>query len=187
MKHKRSQIFNIITVVIILLLIIPQTRKTIQVSIHKVFALFSPSIENEADRKELSTYNWTLLDKDGNEYNMVDSKDKVLFVNLWATWCPPCVAELPSLQKLYTDYSDKVTFLFVTNEEMEKVTLFLEKRDMTIPAFQPASVIPQELYSRSIPATYIIGKNGQIHVDKRGAANWNSDSVRNLLDNLLQE
>ncbi len=187
MKIKKSQIYNILTLVVIALIIIPQTRKPIQVSVHKIFALFSPSIESEGNRAELSTYNWALLDKEGKAYNLTTAKDKVIFVNLWATWCPPCVAELPSMQKLYNDYGDKVTFLFVSNEKMDRVTAFLDKKEMNIPVFQPASAIPEELYSKSIPATYIIGKDGQIHVDKKGAANWNSSSVRSLLDKLINE
>lgn len=187
MKIKKKNVYNILTLLVIALLIIPQTRKPIQVTIHKVFAMFGPSIESEGNKTELSTYNWALSDKKGNAYNLSTAKDQVVFVNLWATWCPPCVAELPSMQKLYNDYGDKVTFLFVSNERKERVNAFLTKKGMNIPTFQPTSAIPQELYSRSIPATYIIGKDGLIHVDKKGAANWNSNSVRELLDKLIQE
>ena len=149
-------------------------------------ALFSPSVES--GKKEIVVdYNWTLLNEEGEEFNFETAQDKVVFVNLWATWCPPCIAELPSMEKLYKDYGDRVAFLFVSNEQQAKVTKFLDGRDMTIPHFKPVTNNPELLSSNSIPATYILGKDGRIHVSKKGAANWNSDTIRDLLDSLLAE
>ena len=108
-------------------------------------------------------------------------------MNLWATWCPPCIAEMPSMQKIYDAYGDRVVFLLVSNENQEKVTTFLKRKNLSIPSYYPLSSIPKEIASNSIPATYIIDKKGFIVVEKIGAANWNSTSVRKLLDNLLLE
>ena len=186
MKIKKSHIYNFIFVVFIVLLIIPQTRKSIQVTFHKVKTLFGPSIE-DGNKENLGEYDWTLLDENGKEYNFKNSKNKVVLVNLWATWCPPCIAELPSMDKLYKDYGDKVTFLFVSNEKLDRVSSFLKRKEFDIPSYKPLTAGPQKLSSRTIPATFIIGKDGKIHVNERGAANWNSSSVRELLDRLLEE
>lgn len=185
MKIKKSQVFNILIFVFIVLMIIPQTRKPIQIGIHKVFGLFSPSIESE--KVTLKNYNWALVNNKGETYNLENTKGKVVFVNLWATWCPPCIAEMPDMQKLYNDYQDKVTFLFVTNESLAKVDAFFKRRRLELPAFQSITNIPAELFSNSIPATYVIGKEGKIHIKKIGAANWNSASVRKLLDELISK
>ena len=88
---------------------------------------------------------------------------------------------------MYQDYGDKVKFLFVSNEERDRVIKFLERKKMNIPFYQPQTKNPEQLYSKSIPATFILGKDGKIHVDERGAANWNSGEVRDLLDRLLAE
>jgi len=188
MKLKKSQIYNLITAVIIVLLIIPQTRKSIQIGLNKVVASFGPSIDkDDKDKFALEDYNWKLMDQKGNDFDFETAKGKVILVNLWATWCPPCVAELPNMDDLYKDYKDKVVFLFVSNEKMHKVNSFLDRRELSIPAYAPLSEYPVDLASNTLPTTYIIGKDGVIHVDKTGAANWNSDGVRAFLDELLVE
>jgi thiol-disulfide isomerase/thioredoxin len=188
MKLKKSHLYNIITAVIVILLIIPQTRKTIQIGVNKVLASFGPSIDKDNEHKfALEDYNWKLMDREGNDFDFESTRGKVVLVNLWATWCAPCIAELPSMDDLYKDYKDKVVFLFVSNEKMYKVKSFLDRREYAIPTYAPLSEIPIDLESSVLPTTYIIGKDGMIHVDKTGAANWNSDGVRDFLDELLAE
>ena len=111
MKVSKSQISNLIFLVVIAILIIPQTRKPIQVFLNKGFALISPNIEKKENQKTLRTYEWQLKDENGNIFNFESVKGKVVFINFWATWCPPCIAEMPSIQNLYKDYKDKVEFL----------------------------------------------------------------------------
>ena len=187
MKIKKSHRDLFVMLVAIAILIIPQTRNAIKVTIHKTFTLFSPSVVKDENRVTLDDYHWKLIDNGGCEYNFKETKDKVVFLNLWATWCPPCIAEMPKMQLIYNDYKDQVVFLFVSYEDAKKVQKFLDKKGYQLPNFQPVSDIPQKLFSSSIPATYIINKKGEIVVDKKGAANWNSDFVRGLLDSLLLE
>ena len=106
---------------------------------------------------------------------------------MWATWCPPCVAEMPSLQDLYNDYKDQVVFVFVTSEGAEKVTPFMEKNNYNLPIYNMMSKEPDLLSTQSIPTTYLINKKGEIVIKKTGAANWNSTKVRNQLDELIKE
>lgn len=187
MRLKKSHVNNIITVLIIAVLIIPQTRKPIQVALNSVVAMFGPSIDSDAKKETLTNYTWQLVDNSGNHFDFQSAKDKVVFVNLWATWCAPCIAELPSMQKLYSDYGNRVEFLFVSNEDFDKTEKFLQNKEMDIPSYKPLSMNPRQLSSISIPATFILGKDGKIHVSKVGAANWNSEGVRKLLDELLAE
>ena len=186
MKLKKSHISNIITIAFIALLIIPQTRKPIQLALNRVVAMFS-SVDTLSEKKVLEDYEWSLKDDKGNEVNFESLKGKVILVNLWATWCPPCIAELPSMEKLYNDYGNQVTFLFISNENQSVTEQFLAKRKIVIPSYMPTSVNPPQLSSNSIPATYIIDKDGMIQVRKIGAANWNSDGVRKLLDELIAQ
>jgi len=185
MKVRKITWSNIIFVVVILLLIIPQTRQPIQVFIHKGLALFSPSIEGENNRKSLTNYNWQLEDILGNNYDFKQAEDKIILINLWATWCPPCIAEMPSLQKLYDDYNHKIEFLFVTNEKSEVVKQFLDKNNYSFNVLMPKSEYPKVFNVSSIPRTYLIDQKGNIIIDKSGAANWNSEKVRGLIDKLL--
>ena len=128
MTFKKSHISNILFVIVIVLMIIPQTRKPIQVGLHSIVALFSPLIIDKEDQVLLSNYDWQLLDSNNTISTLEQAKGKVIFVNLWATWCPPCIAEMPSMQKIYDAYGDRVVFLFVSNENQEKVTTFFKEK-----------------------------------------------------------
>jgi len=181
-----NQWANIIFIVLILVLIIPQTRKPIQIVVNKVFA-YSPSVTDEEDRKELENYNWTLETASGKKVDFAESKGKVIIVNYWATWCPPCIAEMPSFQELYTDYKDEVAFYFISGEDHETTNNFLKRKGFRFSSYRMLSKDPKPLDGYTLPSTYVIDKNGTIVVDKKGAADWNSQNFRNTLDELLAE
>ena len=147
-------------------------------------------VENlEIDKDEqlqLNTYNWELMKPDGQLVNLKDYKGQVILINNWATWCPPCVAEMPSLVRLYPEYKDKVVFLFVAQDKPEKVAVFLNKNSWHIPVYYMQTNPPEKLQSSSIPTTFVIDKQGHIVVKKTGAADWNSGQVHKILDKLVK-
>lgn len=184
MKISKSQRSNLFFLLVVVLLIIPQTRKPIQVFLNKGLALISPSIESKENQTSLESYDWKLKDKDGRIFDFESTKNKVVLINFWATWCPPCIAEMPSLQELYNDYKDKVVFLFVTSDLYTDVNPFMDKNNYTFKVFRPLT--SASLFDvPSIPRTFLIDQNGYIVIDESGAANWNSDKVRTTIDNLL--
>lgn len=183
----KSKLKNIIFLILIAVLIIPQTRKPIQVLLQKGLMLINkPAIKDKETSAQLTNYNWDLRDGNNVAYNFREAKGKVVLINFWATWCPPCIAEMPSMQKLYDDYNDKITFLFVTNETLDVINPFLEKHQYTFEAYRPESHYPAQFDVASIPRTFLIDKEGRIIIDKSGAANWNSDTVRSTIDSLLK-
>ncbi len=188
MKIKREQISNAIWILAILLILFTPLGFYPRVWVNKIVAtIISPSTVDEDEQATLKNYNWNLVDLDGKQTNLQSKKGEVVLINVWATWCPPCVAELPGFVELYGDYKDKVAFAFVANDEKEKVQAFLKKKGYELPVYFQASAMPQGLESGSIPVTYILDKKGNIVVDKTGAANWNSDTTRSLLDRLIAE
>ncbi len=186
MKFLKKNWSNLLLIIFIVLLIIPQTRTPIQVALNRIIA-FSPSEVSEDDREKIDTYNWGLVDLDQRPVSFMQSKGEVIIVNLWATWCPPCIAEMPSFQDLYNDYAEKVDFYFVSSEEAQKLQNFLNKHDYDLPVFIPQTMPPSRLRSNSLPTTYVISRTGEIVVDKTGAANWNDGNFRKLLDRLVTE
>lgn len=147
--------------------------------------VFSMEI-NKDERIKLSTYDWQLLDIEGNKIDFNSFRNKVIVVNFWATWCPPCIAEMPAFEKLYQDYKNNVVFLFVANDDPKKVEKFISNKGYSHPVYYQLTEAPKDLLSNSLPTTYIINKEGEIVVDKTGAADWNSGKVRDLLDTLIK-
>ena len=185
MAISKSRRNNLLFLVVIALLLIPQTRQPIQIFIHKGLALFSPSVINKDKSKVLTNYNWRLQDVNNKAINLNEFKGQVVFVNLWATWCPPCIAEMPSIQELYKDYKNEIVFLMISDENSEVIKRFLEKHDYNFEVQQPLSESPERLKSKSIPRTFLIDKGGSIIINKSGAANWNSNKVRETINSLL--
>jgi len=130
---------------------------------------------------------WNLYDMQGNVVQFSELNRKPVFVNVWATWCPPCVAELPGIEEVFEEYNDKVSFILVTNEDKETVKKFLERKQMQNLPVYFAETVPVEFSSNSIPATFVVARDGKIVVNKKGAARWNTGTTRELFDQLIKE
>jgi len=188
MALSKSQRSNLIFFGILALIFFTPLRGYIQEYVGKAkMLLISPSVEDSESRVVVSNYQWNLKGINTNDYNFENTKNKVVFLNFWATWCPPCRAEMPSIQKLYDDYKDKVEFVFITNENPAKVNSFLKENNYSLPAFNQLTRNPKEFRVSSIPATYLINKKGEIVVHSIGASDWNSAKIRKLLDELINE
>jgi len=184
MQFLKKHGFTIIVCVFIVLLIFPQTSLPVKVFFQRIF-MGSPSMLAAGERTQVSDYDWRIYDLEGDEINFNRSEESLVLLNFWATWCPPCVAELPSLQQLYNTYGNKVDFYLLTAEEPEVVSSFLKKRGFDFPVYIQRFKGPDELEVQSIPTTYLIDKNGVILIEKTGAADWNSEKFRDQLDLLL--
>ena len=189
MKFIRKNLSNILFVLFALFLFSPYglpVRAFLIKGVSMVTTrLFDLEVE-EKDRVSLDDYNWTLVDRNGQVHDFATLEGKVVLLNFWATWCPPCVAEMPGMQELYDAYGDRVEFVFLARDQLERVEDFISKNGYTLPVYFERSAPPGELSSGSLPTTYIIDASGAIRVKKVGAADWNSGKVRDLLDEMLQ-
>ena len=188
-KSKKSKIYNLLFFIAIALLIIPQTRQSIQVFLNKGIAfIVKPSVIDDSEREVLSNYNWVLRDISETDFDFNTSKGKVVVINFWATWCPPCIAEMPSLDLLYQNYknNDDVVFLFVSNEKISVIKKFMSEKEFSFNVYQSLTEYPNEFDVTSIPRTFVIDKKGKIVIDKSGAADWNSEHVTSTIDALLK-
>jgi thiol-disulfide isomerase/thioredoxin len=179
----RKSISNVIFVMAIVILLYPPSREWFMRQI-----AFAPSVVDAEDTEKIVSYNWNLNGLNTESINFNEFEGKVVFVNFWATWCPPCRAEMPMIQKLYDDYKDKVAFVFVTSEKLNTVETFFNDKGYNLPVYNSVTIPPNKFTeTNSIPASYLIDINGNIRISKVGAANWNSEKVRSLLDSLLKK
>ena len=177
---------NILLGLFFVLLIVPQTRKPIQVGLNRlIITVFSPSMVKETKRVTIEGFDYRAYDREGNEVVLRIGDGHIVFLSFWASWCPPCIAELPSIAELYADYGEKVKFILATHEDPEKVKAFLDKKNMDLPVYFPLGQVPGPLQSTSLPTNYLIDANGSILIEEKGAADWNHKKIRDLLDSLV--
>ena len=91
------------------------------------------------------------------------------------------------MKVLYADYKDKIEFIFVSNEDAETINAFLDKNNYSFDVYNPLTSYLDAFNVKGIPRTFLIDTEGNIVIDKTGAANWNSDTVRNTIDRLLSK
>ncbi|WP_299762619.1 TlpA disulfide reductase family protein [uncultured Pontibacter sp.] len=139
---------------------------------------------------EMAGASFKMVDVQGKQVAFESLKGKVVFLNIWATWCPPCIAEMPNIQKLYDKVgSDKIAFVMLSVDEggMEKVKKFVDKKKYTFPVYKPASQFPQEFYSNAIPTTFIISLEGKIVAKQEGMADYNTPEVVEFLQGMVKK
>lgn len=130
------------------------------------------------------SYDLTLTTPEGDRVRLRDFKGKILFVNVWASWCPPCVAEMPTIEKLYNSISDNedVKFLLISmDEKTENATDFMQGKEFPMPYYFPADGLPSVFRSSYIPSTYVVSKEGQIIYKQEGIADYSSTAFRKWL------
>ena len=131
-----------------------------------------------------------MIDLNGRTVNFESLKGKVIFMNIWATWCPPCLAEMPNIQSLYSKVgSDKVAFVMLSVDEggMNKVKKFIRKKGFNFPVYMPASAFPQDFESPALPTTFIISPEGRIVAKQEGMAEYDTREVRDFLLSMVKK
>jgi thiol-disulfide isomerase/thioredoxin len=136
---------------------------------------------------EPADYNWSLFDLDNRPVSFSQFNGKPVFLNIWATWCGPCVGEMPSIAALARDprlRAKNIEFVCVsTDQTSEMVRRFLEGRDWTM-TFLRAEQLPPVFQTEGIPATFVIAADGRIVASEIGAVNWHEPRVVAALEKL---
>lgn len=135
--------------------------------------------------------NFTLQGLDGRMASLSDYKGKVVLLNIWATWCPPCVSETPSLDKLNKMFEDEdFVLLAVSIDEggAKTVENFMEKRHLSFPVLLDTESRVARLYrTTGVPESFIIRKDGIIDNKIEGAIDWTAPKVIEYFQNLMKE
>ena len=127
-------------------------------------------------------------DLENNIFTIQNFKGKNLFINYWATWCNPCLAEMPYMAELYEKYKDEedIIFLYLSREKLETIKDYIpkDKSLQQLPIYK--IVTDDEFFATSgIPTTFIVNSDGEVIVKDLGTAFWNDESVFKFIDNLI--
>jgi thiol-disulfide isomerase/thioredoxin len=126
---------------------------------------------------------------DGKPVSLADFKGKLVILNLWATWCQPCLKEMPSLEKLEARLGPALVVLAVSEDRggAEMVKPFLAKLDLDKIkiGLDPKSSAIHALHARGLPTSLVVGADGTVLGRVEGAADWNSDQMVAVLTKLM--
>lgn len=148
--------------------------------------VLQPDIE-QAEVQPPADYTLSLVDLDGEATSLAAMQGKTIFLNFWATWCPPCLAEMPNIQSLYDKIGDRndVAFVMVSvDDTAQEAQAFIERRGFDFPVYMLAGQVPSAYYSTTVPTTFVISPKGKIVARHEGMANYDTRVFRAFLTSL---
>lgn len=190
-----SRIMYVILVILILMMFWPSSRAFLQRGLMKI-GLYKPKVEqplpeyDDESTLPLRTESAIFVGEDAQPVNTADLEGKVVFINFWATWCGPCVAEMPSIQKLHDQFKDSDDVLFMLVElqgDMDAAQSFMDQHELSMPVYVPDSDIPSEWMSGAIPSTVVLDKEGNRAFSHRGMANYSDPQFVGFVRDLVQK
>jgi peroxiredoxin len=126
------------------------------------FAAAVSKLEVDNSRRDLADF--TLADLDGKPWTLKEQRGKVVLLNFWATWCPPCRKEMPDLEKLYQQFKDQgLVILAISDEDASKVRPFIAQQKVTYPILlDPGRKVNGLFQIQGIPKTFVYDRNGKL-------------------------
>ena len=154
-------------------------------------AVGAPLSSSPSPREGFLAPDFTLDTLDEKKVTLSELRGKIVLINLWATWCPPCRAEMPALENAYEQYKDSgvvILGLNVTNQDSEKdIPLFVDEFGLTFPILLDRDGSVSALYQlRGLPTTYFVNREGIIRTMVVGGP-MNETFIRSKIEALLQE
>ncbi len=135
-------------------------------------------------------FNFNVKDLNETKFAFAQFKGRVIFLNLWATWCGPCKAEMPGIQSLYNSLPpDSIVFVMLSLDKeglQPKVKKYIADKKFTFPVYMPSGYLTEQLNVPSIPTTFIINKEGKIVSQEVGTTNFNTTKFKKFLLDLTK-
>lgn len=186
MKFIRKNIFNALFVAFLLIIVFVPDAKALLIRGLMEIGLYSPAV-NQPTKTVMDLGGIRFQDINGKKVDLGDLKGKVIFLNFWATWCPPCRAEMPSINKLFKQFQhdQQIVFIFADADgDLPKSTKFMRNRKYEMPVFKVTSSIPEQIFSGSLPTTIIFDKQGRLSFRHEGIANYADQKIVDFLNKL---
>ena len=147
------------------------SKKAIVIVSIVTLALFAGCTIKEKEGATAAAPDFTLQDISGKKVRLADLKGKVVMLEFWATWCPPCRSEIPAIERLHTQYGGKgLTVLAIALDEggWDDVKAFITERKISYTVLKGSEDVSAEYKIRLIPATFLIDKEGNIRKQYMG-------------------
>lgn len=155
--------------------------------VEKEMAFKPPEIEEKREIETFAGEKFMFKDLEGKIFDLKDFKGKYVFLTFWATWCRFCGMELPQLEKIYPKYKDKIEFILISNEEIEKVLNYKKRNNFNLPFYLQSGRIPQKFQTQGIPVNFILNEKGEIIKKVEGYFDWASEEGIEILNKIIKE
>lgn len=157
-----------------------------------VVGLFQPNLSEDKEIVAPSISNDEVIFKDetGKEIRLSSLRGKVVFINFWATWCPPCIAEMPSINQMAKQLKSNPKLVVLTvdvDRDLQKSLKFMQKRKFDLTVYTLASAVPGTYLGNSIPTTIVLNKQGKLVFKHEGGADYTNKEFVNFLDKISRE
>ncbi len=130
-----------------------------------------------------------IFDKAGKKTDLAREEGKIAIVHFWATWCPPCVEEIPALSRFWDNYrtrDDVELYAVSVDKDWKTIDAFMQKNPSAIPLFHdPGASTAKRFGTVQYPETYIVNAKGRVLFRVQGAVDWSSPELRNRIDQIL--
>jgi len=130
-----------------------------------------------------------IFDRDGKKTDLAKLEGKVAIVHFWATWCPPCVEEIPALSRFWDKYrtrDDVQLFAVSVDKDWKAIDAFMQKNPSAIPLFHdPGASTAKRFGTVQYPETYVVNAKGRVLLRVQGAVNWSDPDLRNRIEQIL--
>lgn len=189
---KRDIIELVVIVSIFAVIYLTGSQAEVFGKVQQVFLKTGVMNASELDESsyQLADMNFKVTDRDGKVIDVNTLKGKTVFINVWATWCAPCVAEMPSINKLkkkLAEYPDIHFLMLSEDKKMETSVKWIDKKGFDLPIHKIVGRLPEMYETGYVPSTFVISPKGEIVVRHTGMANYNTKRFRKLLIKLSEE
>lgn len=182
---KKNGLTAVIFSFLLIVVFVPDAKALMMQGLLKI-GLFSPNIE-KTETNSTNLAGITFSNEKGQLVDLGDLKGKVILLNFWATWCPPCRAEMPGLSKLYKQFEkDKdVVFIFADADgNLAKSVKYMQKHNFFLPVYKVETNIPTKIFENTLPTTVIFDKQGRLSFRHEGLADYSDQKFVDFLNKL---
>tara|TARA_R110000868_G_scaffold296012_1_gene556255 strand:- start:2006 stop:2629 length:624 start_codon:yes stop_codon:yes gene_type:complete len=190
-QYIKKNAFTIVMVIIVGIMFFSPDAKSFVLRQLMATGLFNASMDKkDTANASQAKMDFDFTDEKGNVQNTASLRGKVVFINFWASWCPPCRAEFPSIETLYSKFKNNPDIFFLPLNEDSELSLgkeYLDKERYSLPIYKTSGNIPGEIFSGALPTTVVLDKNGKVRFHHTGFANYASGQFVKQIEELIKE
>lgn len=176
----KKNLWNAVLVILFLVLLFVPAAKALLIQGLMTIGLYTPAVPvsgqaAESVKEQVQLPPLRLINKAGMPVFLPHLKGKTVFLNFWATWCPPCLAEMPSINKLYQKFEKDTTVVFLmvdADQQLKKAQDYLDKKQYKLPLYMVDGAVSEQVFDGTLPTTLVFDKQGRLAYRGVGAANY---------------